>query len=544
MSSYVIYARKSTESEDRQVVSIESQIKELKLLAARQGIQVAEVLTESRSAKRPGRPVFGSMMRRIHRGEIRGILCWKMDRLARNHLDHGTVLQALSDKLLDRIITIDRPYTPDGTDRFIGNFELGMATKYSDDLSQNVRRGIRARLEQGWCNHQPRLGYTIDPATRHIIADPDRFANVQRMLRLVLLGTMGIRVVLKIANSEWRLTTRKGMPVSRSTFYDMLQDPFYAGVIQLRDGRRYSGAHQPMITIDDFRRIQTILGRSGRPRPQKHSFPFTGIFKCGHCGGSITAEQHIKGNGRRYVYYRCSHRMADIECREPAISEPELLEQLASRLRFLQMPERIHAWLCRQALAQRASETERQEEIRRTASRALQGLDREESNLVDMRAREIITDDVLQAKLEGVRERRDSLRRQADNLNRRDSEGLTLVQAFTFSRRAPAILRNGTPVQQRMILEAVGLNYTLRAKKVAFQLQKPLQIIADAGALSAWSRCLDDVRNWMRTTSRPFRIPDLDMTIDSETQPLAEWGGVDRRPPGSGKVEGEYRARR
>ena len=114
MPSPVIYARKSSESEDRQVLSIDSQIQELKLLALRQGLQVGDVLTEAHSAKAPGRPVFGQLMRRVDRGEIGAILCWKLDRLARNHADTGRVLQALADHRLDSVITPDRTYTGDG----------------------------------------------------------------------------------------------------------------------------------------------------------------------------------------------------------------------------------------------------------------------------------------------------------------------------------------------------------------------------------------------------------------------------------------------
>ncbi|MBU1698941.1 MAG: recombinase family protein, partial [Candidatus Eisenbacteria bacterium] len=155
MPSHIIYARKSTESADRQVLSIDSQVNELQTLAARRGIRVAEVLTESKSAKAPGRPVFQGLLKRINRGQIRGVICWKMDRLARNHLDTGAILQALADGRIEEVITSDRTYTSDGNDRFMGNFELGMATKYIDDLRANVRRGNRARFQRGWINYLP-----------------------------------------------------------------------------------------------------------------------------------------------------------------------------------------------------------------------------------------------------------------------------------------------------------------------------------------------------------------------------------------------------
>src|SRR5436309_1226712 len=188
MGKYVIYARKSTESEDRQVLSIDSQVREVRQIAAKHGVTVAEVLTESRSAKAPGRPVFGQLVRRIHRGEVSGVLSWKMDRLARNHLDTGTVLQALADGKLERIITSDGVKTADGNDRLMGTFELAFATQFIDDLRANVKRGNRARFEKGWPNHLPPIGYLNDKATKTIVKDPERFDLVRQMWDALLAG--------------------------------------------------------------------------------------------------------------------------------------------------------------------------------------------------------------------------------------------------------------------------------------------------------------------------------------------------------------------
>ena len=87
MPGYFIYCRKSSEAEDRQVLSIESQTRELEQIAAKLNLPVAEILTESKSAKEPGRPIFNQMMQRLYRGEAAGIICWKLDRLARNPVD-------------------------------------------------------------------------------------------------------------------------------------------------------------------------------------------------------------------------------------------------------------------------------------------------------------------------------------------------------------------------------------------------------------------------------------------------------------------------
>src|SRR2546426_741915 len=95
MPRYFIYCRKSSEAEDRQVLSVESQVRELKQLTEKLELAVAEILTEAKSAKAPGRPVFNALMQRLYRGEAQGIICWKLDRLARNPVDGGAIIWAI-----------------------------------------------------------------------------------------------------------------------------------------------------------------------------------------------------------------------------------------------------------------------------------------------------------------------------------------------------------------------------------------------------------------------------------------------------------------
>jgi site-specific DNA recombinase len=149
MSNYIIYARKSTESEDRQVLSIDSQVKELKALAQSLGLEIGEILSEAQSAKAPGREVFSRLMKRAYQGQVKGIISWKLDRLARNPLDGGNLIWALEEKKIEEIVTPQRTFSNTGNDKFWMQLEFGMAKKYVDDLSDNVKRGNRAKLELG-----------------------------------------------------------------------------------------------------------------------------------------------------------------------------------------------------------------------------------------------------------------------------------------------------------------------------------------------------------------------------------------------------------
>jgi len=92
MSRYFLYARKSTDVEDKQVLSIEGQLDELRSLAKSEGLEVVAEFVEKRTAKMPGRPVFNEMLNRIQQGEAQGIICWKLDRLARNPVDGGKII--------------------------------------------------------------------------------------------------------------------------------------------------------------------------------------------------------------------------------------------------------------------------------------------------------------------------------------------------------------------------------------------------------------------------------------------------------------------
>src|SRR5712692_3919332 len=205
MPRYFIYCRKSSEAEDRQILSIESQTNELQRLAQKQGLSVSAVLTEARSAKAPGRPVFNELMQRVYRGEAQGIICWKLDRLARNPIDGGAVIWAIKQHGL-AIITPTQTFSQSDDNTILMYIEFGMAQKYIDDLSRNVKRGLRTKAEKGWYPTSPPLGYLNNPSTDTgnacIIKDPQRFAVVRHMWDLMLTGQYSPPQILTIANDD------------------------------------------------------------------------------------------------------------------------------------------------------------------------------------------------------------------------------------------------------------------------------------------------------------------------------------------------------
>ncbi|MBU1811076.1 MAG: recombinase family protein [Candidatus Omnitrophica bacterium] len=182
---YFLYARKSSENEDKQVASVPSQIEELKKLSHEMKLNIVETFTEEKSAKAPGRPVFSQMIEDIHKGRAEGIICWKLDRLARNPIDGGTISWMLQQSIIQHIQTFQREYHP--TDNVLMmNLEFGMANQFILDLSVNTKRGQRNKIQQGWLPHKPPVGYINNlynqPDKPPIYPDPLLFSDHEKDL--------------------------------------------------------------------------------------------------------------------------------------------------------------------------------------------------------------------------------------------------------------------------------------------------------------------------------------------------------------------------
>src|SRR3989339_2077108 len=153
---YIAYCRKSTDEKDKQVLSIDQQIAELKEFATREHLEVIEFVTEAKTAKIPGREQFAQVLKRIEKGEAQGIVSWHPDRLARNSIDGGKIIYLLdTGKLLDlKFPSHWFENTPQG--KFMLSIAFGQSKYYIDNLSENVKRGLRQKLRNGvWPHNAP-----------------------------------------------------------------------------------------------------------------------------------------------------------------------------------------------------------------------------------------------------------------------------------------------------------------------------------------------------------------------------------------------------
>jgi site-specific DNA recombinase len=336
-----IYCRKSTETDDKQVLSIESQITEMTRLAQRKNYQIVEIFRESKSAKAPGRPIFNQMMERLYKNHADGVLCWKLDRLARNPVDGGAIIWQAKDNS-KYFVTNDMVYAREYENLFYMYFEFGMAQKSIDDLGKNAKRGMKTKAEMGWYPAPAPTGYINIRDKRYlypiIAKDEDRFEKVQQMFKAVLQGKIPAEV-WKTAVIDWKLTSRSNKPLCRADFYYILKNPFYTGEFEwpLRSDNWYVGKHEAMITKEEFIHVQIILGKKGRQRRRTHEFSFTGVFRCGECGCMISASEKTKyfkktNNVCTYTYYHCTKKNKAIKCKQAPITKKEFEKQITGLL--------------------------------------------------------------------------------------------------------------------------------------------------------------------------------------------------------------------
>jgi len=220
---YFIYTRKSTDSEERQILSIESQLSELKEFAAKEKLEIVASLCEAQTAKEPGRKIFGEMLDRICAGEASGILAWHPDRLAKNSIDGGKIIYLLdTGKILDlKFPTFWFDSTPQG--KFMLSIAFGQSKYYIDNLSENIKRGHRQKLKNGLWPQMAPLGYLNNKETKQIYLDEGKASLIKKTFEAYASGNHTLKNLQKIINGLGLRGRRDGL-LSVSNFQ-------YSGII-------------------------------------------------------------------------------------------------------------------------------------------------------------------------------------------------------------------------------------------------------------------------------------------------------------------------
>ena len=334
---YCLYARKSSESDERQAMSIDSQIKEMLTIAEKEKLQIVEIKQESKSAKEKGiRTKFNEMLREIKEGKFDAILTWAPDRISRNAGDLGDVVDLMDAGKLLHIRTHGQTFTNNPNEKFLLMILCSQAKLENDNRGKNVKRGLRAKCERGKRPGSPPLGYKLyrDPekisAQSKIITDPERAPFIKKMFEYITINGFSGRQVNDYLHDEG-FRTKSGKHVPLSMTYRIYKDTFYYGEFEYPkgSGNWYEGDHEPLISKEQWELANKMLKTFEKSKWGSKTFYFSRLFKCGKCKSGVCGEDHINRHGKKYTYYRCTKYGGKTRCNEKYIREGALIESIA-----------------------------------------------------------------------------------------------------------------------------------------------------------------------------------------------------------------------
>lgn len=342
----IINCRVSSKEQEESGYSLDAQEKLLKEYAQKYGFDVAKIyrISESASGKQV-RKIFNEMLQYATKHKIPVILCEKIDRLTRNLKDAALISDWLNADKTREVHFVKENFIVNQNTRahenLVWDMKVAIARFYTNNLSEEVRKGQKEKIAQGWLPQRAKIGYKSSGEKGHIIhePDPDKKRHIIKMFELYSTGGYSLSTLTKTMKKEG-LRNERGNPVSRTRIHKLLQDPYYYGK-NIWMGQITDGKHEPLISKDLFDLVQEKLSIKfgGKPKYSTHSYVFKGKMHCEECGGTIAW-----GLQKGQLYGYCNHFKS---CSQKAgVKQYQVEDQLLPL--FVQIApknERVLKWL-------------------------------------------------------------------------------------------------------------------------------------------------------------------------------------------------------
>ncbi len=400
MNKVVIYCRVSSK-EQIDGTSLESQEEACRAYAKQKGMEVLKVFVEEgESAKFADRTQLLALIDfcRENKGQVQALVVWKVDRFARNSSDYYAVKSTLMRYGVERIISVTEPIDTSPTGKLMEGVLASFAQFDNDVRAARTLQGMQRRLYEGIFPWKPPFGYKspVTNGEKKSVPDvPDRptFNLLQRAWKLFATGAYTKAEMGRLMES-WGLASAHGGSFSPQSLSRIFTNPYYKGVlVDPWSGKEYEGKHTPLVTKEEFARVQQIIAGRNRSivhQKERPDFPLRGLVRCDACERVLTGA-FTRGRSRRYPYYVCQHTSCPKRGKShPAGAVHEEFEQfLDSVTPDPEILEKIGDLLEEEVKAYQTEQTARAANHKTRAGQ----LDRELQGIIGMRAQGLITDE-------------------------------------------------------------------------------------------------------------------------------------------------------
>ena len=522
------YKRKSTkDAEDKQIRSLPGQNADIhEQIIDRYDLKITSDYEEKASAFETGRKDYRKLIEEIKTGKVQVVLCWHANRLNRNYKEGGEFVQLMSDGLLSYVITPHAIYENTGRDKEYLMQEFTRATRDSDDKSDAVRRGNKEKFyeQKEWAGFaKPGYINKENPITKekYIDIDEKQWGLLSKALQLLLTGNYTRMEVLELLNNVWGYRTRRtarqgGRPLSKSSFYRIVSDPFYYGwMVRVVDGKLVEGwgNHKKMISKEEFEKIQIILGKTVKSPTSKKEGIFKKALRCGGCGGSITFEEKLQiicdcknkfaltktrkacsacgtliENMKHkkilhYIYYVCAGKTTP-SCTEGSLTLKELENTVDFALKKIEISTRLRDWAIKYLNELTDVEFTDRLIISSNINSALKDVESRIDNLTKLyispqnTTHVLLTPDELNKQKVSLLSEKEALLVEKQKLSTRQNTWLeTSTRAFDFACYARYWFANGDAKTKVAILNALGSNLFIKDRKLHIDGEKAWYLI-------------------------------------------------------------------
>lgn len=487
---FISYCRKSSESEDKQTLSIDSQKRELKRIIDKAGLNNISTLWESKSAYKIGREEFGSMITALEAGKANAILTFHLTRLARNSQDGGKIIYMMDEGTIQEIRTPEKTYRNTTDDKFLMQIHFAMSKKSSDDTSDFVKRDIKSKLIKGEYPCLAGKGYlNIDKdgkiaGKQYSLDKQIKLSEINRPLKRIEQDPFIAPLILKLYEEcatgqhtlddltllafKWGLVGEKSHKrLSKSTLYGILTNPIYYGAIRwvsrIYEPEEFpeETRHEPIISMELFERVQNVLGLKNRPIGKKRFYTFSNLIVCGKCGGNISG---LTSKG--IPYYRC--------CKCTGLSytrEDELQDQLKKYVDKMTIDEDFYNIAIEEINKSNEKELSGRDVVIKQQHRELKNCQTRLDNLLRLKISpnnkndELLDDDeFIQQKKEVLSEMKIIREKIGDTDQQSQNWFNNCVEYFNFNKRLAEKIKTASPKKLREVFEFFYYNPALSGK--------------------------------------------------------------------------------